>query len=128
MGLEDNVIFTGHRDDIPDIIADLDILVHASSRPEPFGLVIIEGMACGKPVVATAAGGVTEIIEDNVNGVLVPCEDSRAIARAVVELLENRERAMKIGFAGQKTVVEKFSHTRQTNQVEKLYRHVLNQN
>lgn len=127
LGLEDKVIFTGHRDDIPDIIADLDILVHASSRPEPFGLVIIEGMACGKPVVATAAGGVTEIIEDNKNGVLVPCEDSRAIAKAVVGLMADREKAARIGAAGNKTVVEKFSHHRQTRQVEKLYRHALNQ-
>jgi glycosyltransferase involved in cell wall biosynthesis len=127
LGLEDTVTFTGHRNDIPDFIAGLDILVHASSRPEPFGLVIIEGMACGKPVVATAAGGVPEIIEDNVNGVLVPCKDSRAISLAVIDLLTDRERAMRIGLAGRKTAVEKFTVDRQTRQVENLYHHVLNQ-
>jgi len=91
LGLADRVIFTGFRSDVPRLLSALDVVVHASSLPEPFGRVVIEGMAAGKPVVATAAGGVLEIIEDGINGLLVPCKDSKAIANAVLELLSDRE-------------------------------------
>lgn len=126
LNLEKNVTFTGYRGDIPEIIAKLDILVHASSQPEPFGLVIIEGMASGKPVVATAAGGVLEIIKDNVNGMLVPCEDSQAIARAIIELLTDKEKANKIAASGRRTVAEKFTSDRQVSHIENLYQCALN--
>ena len=78
------VIFTGFRQDIPEIMALLDILVLASEK-EPFGRVLIEAMACGKPVVATNAGGVPEIAEDGKTGILVPPKDSRAMAAASSE-------------------------------------------
>ena len=55
---------TGFRADIPDVMNAWDVVVHASVRPEPFGRVILEGMLLGKPVVATAAGGVPELIDD----------------------------------------------------------------
>jgi len=123
--LENTVTFTGHRDDISGIMANLDILVHASSKPEPFGLVIIEGMASGKPVIATAAGGVLEIIQDNENGLLVPCQDSQAIARAIIELLTDKEKADKIAASGRKTVAEKFTSHKQIFHIENLYQRVL---
>ena len=119
--LEDNIIFTGFRSDIPRLLSGMDVVVHASSEPEPFGLVIIEGMAAGKPVVGTAAGGVLDIIEDGVNGLLVPCKDSKAMARAVIQLLSNRTCAEKIAQLGRSSVVEKFTLKKQLSAVQYLY-------
>jgi glycosyltransferase involved in cell wall biosynthesis len=123
--LNDKIIFTGYRDDIPRLMASLDVVVHASSVPEPFGLVVIEGMAVGKPVVATAAGGVLEIIENNVNGVLVPCRDSDAMAREISRLISKPDMAMQMGKAAQKRVVEKFTIQKQVEAVEKVYDSIL---
>jgi glycosyltransferase involved in cell wall biosynthesis len=125
LGLEENVIFTGHRRDIPRLVASLDVLVHASSTPEPFGVVIIEGMAAGKPVVATAAGGVLDIIEDGVNGLLVPCKDSNAMAKAIIKLLSDRNKAEQMGLAAHRRVAEKFTLQQKVFDVQKLYESIL---
>lgn len=63
LGIGDRVVFTGHLENIPSAMRSLDIVVHASTSREPFGLVIIEAMACGKPVVVSSAGGASEIVE-----------------------------------------------------------------
>ena len=87
LGLDGRVHFVGFREDVPDVIHALDVVVHASVRPEPFGRVILEGMLMGKPVVATAAGGVTELIEDGETGFLVPPGDVDALAQRLHRLL-----------------------------------------
>ena len=92
LNLENAVEFTGHQTDIPRIMASLDVLVHASITGEPFGQVIIEGMAAGKPVVATSGGGVPEIVVDQETGFLVPMGDATAMALAICDLLENPAR------------------------------------
>jgi glycosyltransferase involved in cell wall biosynthesis len=125
LDLSDKIIFAGFRNDVPRIIGALDVIVHASSIPEPFGLVIIEGMAAGKPVVATAAGGALEIIEDGVNGLLVPCRDSKAMSRAILHVISNPDRAWQIGMAARKRVAEKFTVQHQVKAVEKLYDDIL---
>lgn len=125
LGLGEKIIFTGHRRDVPRLIAALDVVVHASSTPEPFGVVIIEGMAAGKPVVATAAGGVLDIIEDGVNGLLVPCKDSKAMARAILQILSDRDKAKKMGLAARRRVTEKFTVQHQVTAVQKLYDSIL---
>ena len=81
LGLGDRVHLVGFRDDIPDVMNAWDVVVHASVRPEPFGRVILEGMLLGKPVMATAAGGVPELIEHGRTGFLVPPGDAAALAR-----------------------------------------------
>ena len=121
LNLEDKVIFTGFRSDIPRLMAALDVVVLSSSTPEPFGRVVIEAMAAGKPVVATAAGGVLDIIEDGVNGLLVPCQDANAMGRAILCLLSNRELAERIGQAARRRAAEKFSVSRQVAVVQSLY-------
>lgn len=107
-GLADRVVFTGFREDVADIIASMDLLVHASVLPEPFGLVIIEAMLQGVPVVATRGGGVGEIVEDGVTGVLVPPGDARAIAAAMAGLLADPARSRRMGEAGRRAVKERF--------------------
>jgi len=125
LGLGENIIFTGHRRDVPHLIAALDVVVHASSTPEPFGVVIIEGMAASKPVVATAAGGVLDIIEDGVNGLLVPCKDSKAMAGAIIKLLSDRDKAQQIGLAAYRRVADKFTLQKKVAAVQKLYDSIL---
>ena len=125
LGLEDTVIFAGARSDVPRLISALDVVVHASSTPEPFGLVIIEGMASGKPVVATGAGGVIDIIEDGVNGLLVPCKDSEAMGQAILQIISDPDRAKQMGLAARQRVTEKFTVQHQVKAVEKLYDDIL---
>jgi glycosyltransferase involved in cell wall biosynthesis len=107
-GLHDKVVFTGFRDDVGEIMASMDLLVHASVLPEPFGLVIIEAMAQGLPVVATRGGGVGEIVDDGETGILVPPRDAGAMAEAISMLLADPARAKSMGEAGRRTVAERF--------------------
>lgn len=82
----------------------------SSSKHESLGKVLIEAMACGLPIVATATTGSREIIENEVSGFLVPIGDTAALARKIVYLLNNPEIAKKMGEAGQQTVKEKFNY------------------
>ena len=125
LNLNDKIIFTGFRSDIPRLISVLDVVVHASSEPEPFGLVVIEGMATGKPVIATAAGGVLDIIQNGVNGLLVPCKDSKAMAQAILKIISNPEWAEQIGIAARQRVAERFTLQYQVTAVQKLYDSIL---
>jgi len=85
----EGVHWVGPRPDVPDLMADLDLLGLASTQPEPFGLVVVEALACGVPVVATDAGGPPEILgpAGPRAGRLVPPGDPAALAAAVVDLL-----------------------------------------
>jgi glycosyltransferase involved in cell wall biosynthesis len=121
LGLSDKVVFTGFRSDVPRILSALDVMVHSSSLPEPFGIVIIEGMAAGRPVVATKAGGVLDIIEDGISGLLVPCKDSKAMAEAVLQLFSDREKARQMSLAARRRVEEKFTVEHHVARVQSLY-------
>ncbi len=76
----------------------MDVFVHASDR-EPFGIVVIEAMALGKPVIAGAGGGPAEIITDGENGVLVPYGDEESLARAILRYLDDHAFAARVGAA-----------------------------
>ena len=89
--------FRGFRADVPGELAALDVLVHASVQAEPFGQVIVEGMAAGLAVVATGAGGPAEIIDDGVDGLLVPPGDVGALADALRLLAADGERRAGLG-------------------------------
>ena len=125
LALKDIVKFTGHRTDIPEIMKSADGVICASSLPEPFGRVIIEGMAVGKPVVATNAGGAPDIITDGVNGLLVPTSDSNALANAILRLSHDRAFAEKLRSAGTLTVEDRYTVSRHVNQVCDIYNSVL---
>lgn len=108
-GVADRVRFLGFRDDIPAVMRAADVIVHASTLPEPFGRVVVEGMLARKPVIATDAGGVREIVQHGETGVLVPLGDAAAIARAVTELLADAPRAARIAVAGAARARAEFS-------------------
>ena len=125
LGLGDRVLFSGFRPDIPAIMSALDILVLASSSPEPFGRVLIEAMAAGKPVVATDAGATREIIEEGIQGILVPPGDVQTLSRAIVRILTHGNLATAMGRKGQARVGEKFSVQQCVDGVQAVYHELL---
>jgi glycosyltransferase involved in cell wall biosynthesis len=124
-GLSDAVEFTGFRTDVPDLIARLDVLVHASTTGEPFGQVVIEGMAAGKPVIATRGGAIPEIVVEGQTGVMVPMGDAAAMARAMVTLLSDPVYACQLGRAGRQRVTEQFTIGHTAAGVQAVYDEVL---
>lgn len=125
LDLSEHVIFTGFRSDIPQILAATNMVVHSSSEPEPFGRVIIEGMAAGKPVIATAAGGVLDIIEDGITGILVPPKNAASMAQAAHQLIKHQDQAKKMGQYAQKHVEERYSIDKHAAAVQQLYQRIL---
>jgi len=125
LGIADRVIFTGFREDVPELMQLLRVVVHASVTPEPFGRVIAEAMAMGKPVVATDAGGPREIIQDGSDGCLVPPEQPEAMARAIVRLLTDTAHAEQVGRRARRTVEARFSAEAHARLVEQVYADVL---
>ncbi|MCC7352232.1 MAG: glycosyltransferase [Anaerolineae bacterium] len=125
LGLMDTVVFAGLRSDMTRLFSALDVLAHTSVEPEPFGLVIIEGMAAGLPVIATGAGGAAETVEDGVSGLLVPRGDVTALARAIVHLASNRAQAAALGRAARRQAQDIFTVDRFVQGVSDLYHDVL---
>ncbi|HEU5408278.1 MAG TPA: glycosyltransferase [Nitrospira sp.] len=108
LGLEDFFVCTGDVDDIKAAYASLDISVQCSVLPESFGSVVVESMAMGKPVVATAIGGSLELIEDGVSGLLVPPNNPPALSTAVELLLEDTVLWSRLAQGGRARFLEKF--------------------
>lgn len=97
-GVGHAVTFAGFQADVPRWMQAMDILVHASDR-EPFGLVVVEAMALGKPVIAGSEGGPADIITDGVHGLLTPFDDAPALARAIGRFLDEPMLAAACGAA-----------------------------
>lgn len=125
LGLAPHVEFTGFRSDARELIERMDLLVHASITGEPLGQVLIEGMAAGKPVVATRGGGVPEIVLDGETGLLVPMGDDEAMAGAICRLLADPEECRRMGAAGQARVAHHFTLERTTALVHAVYEQLL---
>lgn len=125
LDLNGSVEFTGFRSDVQSLITGLDILVHASTTGEPFGQVIVEGMAAGKPVVATRGGGVPEIVLDGQTGLLVPMGDVPAMADAILLLLDDPAGARRLGRLGRSRVGEHFTTALTARRVEDIYERLL---
>src|SRR6185312_11623396 len=86
-GLADRVYFLGHRNDVPKLMMAVDVMVHPSIDPEPFGRTLVEAMLAGVPVIATNAGAAPDILEGGKAGTLVPPNDAAALARAIAAVL-----------------------------------------
>jgi glycosyltransferase involved in cell wall biosynthesis len=114
------VVFTGRRDDVPAVTAALDVAVLPSYR-EAQGLTILEAMAMSRPVVASKVGGIPEVIEDGVTGLLVPPHDPAALAAAIVSLLTDHARADTIGRAGHDLVRDRFCIQLMVREIEAIY-------
>jgi glycosyltransferase involved in cell wall biosynthesis len=114
------VVFTGRRDDVPAVTAALDVAVLPSYR-EAQGLTILEAMALSRPVVASNVGGIPEMIEDGVTGLLVPPRDPDALAAAIVRLLTDHPLADTLGRAGHDLVHDRFCIELMVSAVESIY-------
>lgn len=127
LGIQDVVKFTGFSNQVSQAIAGLDLVVHASTKGEPFGQVIIEGMAAAKPVVATNGGGVPEIVEDGRTGLLVPMEDAQAMADGICSILADPAKAREMGRLGRQRVAESFTLEQTARRVEAVYEELFRQ-
>jgi glycosyltransferase involved in cell wall biosynthesis len=125
LNLGNKVIFTGYRGDIPQIMTASDIIVHSASVPEPFGRVIVEGMLAKRPVIATAAGGVLEIIEDRVTGLLAPPQNPSKMAEAILWVINNQEQTLHMREVAQQKAKERFSIEKHVFAVQQVYRTIL---
>jgi glycosyltransferase involved in cell wall biosynthesis len=122
--LDGAVTFRGFVDDVPSELAQLDLLVHASIIPEPFGQVVLEGMAAGLPVAAANAGGPAEVIDDGIDGLLYPPGDADALADRLQLLAGDRELRLRLGRAARESAAE-FSPQSVAAKVLGVYRNAL---
>ncbi len=120
LGLQDTVLFTGVRDDVPAVMQAIDLFVMGSLW-EGFGLVFLEAMAAGRPIVATRVSAVPEVVQEGATGLLVPPRDPEALAEAMLALLNDRERAQQMGAAGSIRLKEQFTEDKMVESVEQLY-------
>lgn len=125
LGLHGRICFTGATDSPDAVLQKSAVLVHASVAPEPFGRTVIEGMAHGVPVVATALGGPTEIIENGETGLLVEPGNSQAIADAVLSLLDQPDQARKMSIAARDSVIRRFLPETHAARIMAVYSRVL---
>ncbi|MBO8137774.1 MAG: glycosyltransferase family 4 protein [Desulfotomaculum sp.] len=125
LGLQDRVFLAGYRSDIFRLLPALDIFV-LPSLTEGLPLTILEAMAAARPVVATKVGGVPELINQGITGLLVEPGNPGELAGAIAELLENPSRAKELGIAGKKIVSENFCIDSMIEATMKLYKELLN--
>lgn len=125
LGISDNVIFTGFRKDIPQIMSSFDIVVLSTYHFEGLSRVVLEAMASSKPVIATNIGSNPEAIENGKTGTLIPLGDVERLAESILELAENKDKRKAIGEAGRRRAENLFRIERNVEQIEKLYEAVL---
>jgi glycosyltransferase involved in cell wall biosynthesis len=125
LGIEDRVEFRGFRDDVWQELERMDILAHASLTPEPFGQVVLEGMAAGVPVVAADTGGPAEIVQHDINGLLYPMGDRAALAAALRQLGSDPARRLRLAEFGLATVAS-YHPDAVVDRLQGVYRGVTN--
>jgi glycosyltransferase involved in cell wall biosynthesis len=124
LGLRERVTLLGHRDDVPQLLARCDLFV-LSSLYEGLPVSILEAMAAGKPVVATAIGGIDEAVADGKTGLLVPTGDPVALSGAIRSLISDPALAQRFGAAGRDRVRAEFSAETLAKQMSDLYESLL---
>jgi glycosyltransferase involved in cell wall biosynthesis len=124
LGVQNIVSFIGYRSDVPAVMASFDILAFPS-HAESFGVVLIEAMAMGKPVVSTNCDGVLDIVVDGVTGIRVPPKDASAFAHGLEQLIANAGLRQLMGERGRERAVECFDKQVQLTRLEGIYRSLL---
>ena len=118
--IRENVLMLGRREDMPSVYASLDVMV-SSSRQEGLPMAILEGMASGLPLVATAVGEVPTVVTEDRTGVLVPPEDADSLAAAIVDLLRDPAKRVRLGAAAKQLIKEEYSAERMTADYLRVY-------
>jgi glycosyltransferase involved in cell wall biosynthesis len=126
-GIEDWLIFINFQNEIVQSYNMLDIVVHASTLPEPFGRTVVEAMACEKATIITNSGGVTELFTHNINGIGVVPKNPDALAIAIRDLIDSPAKRLRIGKAGRMNVVERFNRRRLGEELILLYSELINE-
>jgi glycosyltransferase involved in cell wall biosynthesis len=124
LGIAEKTRFTGYREDVPGVMNGLDVFVLAS-HDEPFGLVVLEAMAAARPIVATAAGGVPDIVRDGREALLVPPRDAAAMAAAIARLLSDEPLAASLGRAAEARVRDEFPLWRHAARMREVYERLM---
>ncbi|MEW6009198.1 MAG: glycosyltransferase family 4 protein [Candidatus Omnitrophota bacterium] len=119
--LDEGIMFLGYRGDIKDIIYLSDVIVN-SALNEGQGLVILEAMACSRPVIATKVGGVPEVIIDNQTGILVESGNYEQLATAIIKVLKDKDLATRLGVEAKKRLELEFSQEEMINRIRGLYK------
>ena len=117
LNLSDRLVFTGFRKDVPRLMAACDVVCHTTRVAEPFGMVLIEAMALGRPVIATRGGGPSEIIASDAEGILVTPDDPRALAAAMAGLVDDADRRRVIGANGATRARDAFTIDRMASEL-----------
>ena len=120
LSLAKHVLLPGFREDVLSLVKSADLFV-MSSVAEGLGTSLLDAMACSRPIVATTAGGIPEIVEDGVNGLLVPPRDAAALAAAIVRALKDQSLRARMGEAGFARVQERFTVERMVEQTAGVY-------
>ena len=121
LGIAERVTFTGFLEDTAPLLRSLDVVVHASTEPEPFGLTIAEGMACGRAVVGSMAGGVTALLIDGVNGLGHAPGDVQGLAKAMERLLCDPQMREQYGLAARRTAEDLLKPERMAQEFVAIY-------
>lgn len=124
LGIGDKIGFTGFVSEPADAVRALDIVVHASTEPEPFGRVIAESMACGRAVICSAAGGALELVTEGHDALTHEPGNHAALAGRIAELARDPELRARLGLAGKATAERRFDRSRLGQDVIPLYRRV----
>ncbi len=125
LGLENKVGFTGFVEDAASAMRSLDVIVHASTSPEPFGLVIAEAMACGRALIASQAGGAAEIINAGTDALAHQPGDAEGLAECIMRLADDAGMRKRLGEAGRLTAEEKFDRARLATELIPIYHKTL---
>jgi glycosyltransferase involved in cell wall biosynthesis len=121
LGIESHVAFVPFQSDPTDCYRALDVVVHASTRPEPFGLTIVEAMACGRAVIAARAGGAAELFQSGFDALGVTPGDAVALAEAIVQLAQVPDLRRQLGTQARTTAVARFDQRRLGEELRKVY-------
>ncbi len=124
LGISSRVGFTGFVEEPASAMRSLDVVVHASTQPEPFGLVIVEGMACGRAVIVSEAGGALELIERGTNALGHTPGDAAQLAERITQLAGDPQLRAQLGAAGRATAEQRFNRTRLATELVPIYEYV----
>ncbi|MCG8104837.1 MAG: glycosyltransferase family 4 protein [Candidatus Thiodiazotropha endolucinida] len=125
LDLESNIIFTGYINNVSDYLNILQIVLHTSIEPEPFGRVLIEAMSLSKPLVAAADGAVPEIVVNEKTGLTFTPGDHECLAELVIKLLQDKQYAENLGKAGYKRLLDYFHINVNVEKTQLLYDKIL---
>jgi glycosyltransferase involved in cell wall biosynthesis len=125
--LEKDIIFTGYRENVPDYMNAMDIVIHASTQGEPFGRVLLEAMALEKPLIGARGGAVPEIINEPYTGLMFQPGNYDELAMSIIRLLDNPQKSIAMGRRGRSRLEKHYHISNNIERTQALYHALLEQ-